>query len=115
MRVAFFRALGRRYGAVGGLALVVAIGTGAALLSGQSWSAALTILAVLTVSLAIATGLGVIQARRVNRLRVREYRRSPSESASVRAHARRADLLRASIALLTLAIVIDVAIYVSSP
>lgn len=112
-RVAFFRALGRRYGVVGGLALAVAVGTGAALLSGRAWTATLTVLAALTASLVIATCLGVIQARRVNRLRAREYRESRSESASVRAQARRADRLRAGIALLTLAIVVDAAIYVS--
>jgi hypothetical protein len=66
-RVAFFRALGRRYGKVGGLSLAIAVGTGAGLVAGQPWTASLTVL----VPHLGATVLGVAEARRVNRRRGR--------------------------------------------
>ena len=114
-RVAFFRALGRRYGIVGGLALAIAIGTGGALLAGEPWTAELSVLAGLTVALVLATALGVIQARRVNRLRERHHGQAATEPVAIRASARRAGLLRAMIALLTVAIVVDVAAYLGAP
>jgi len=105
-QVAFFRALGRRYGVVGTGALVLAIATGAGLLSGRRWSASLTVLVALTAALVLATALGMRQARRVNRLRQRGAAALPQQ-------ARRAGLLRAAIAVLTLAIVVDVALYLT--
>jgi hypothetical protein len=105
-QVAFFRALGRRYAIVGGGALVLAMATGAALLSDERWTAAVTVLVGLTAALILTTALGMRQARRVNRLRARG-----SEATEP---ARRAGILRAAIAALTLAIVIDIALYVSS-
>jgi hypothetical protein len=106
MQVTFFRALGRRYGVVGGGALVLAIATGAALLRDQRWTASLTVLVVLTAALVLTTALGVRQARRVNRLRERG-------AATLSQQARRAGMLRATIAALTLAIVVDVALYLA--
>lgn len=105
VQVAFFRALGRRYALVGLSALVLAIATGGALVSGERWTASLTVLVALTAGLVVATLLGMRQARRVNRLRARQAEWSRS--------ARTAGLLRAAIAVLTLAIVIDVALYLS--
>ncbi|HKN94583.1 MAG TPA: hypothetical protein VJU60_09640 [Thermoleophilaceae bacterium] len=104
-QLAFFRALGRRYALVGGGALAVALATGAALVSGERWTAELTTLVALTVALVLATAAGVRQARRVNRLRARQAEWSRA--------ARTAGLLRAAIAAFTLAIVIDVALYLS--
>jgi putative copper export protein len=108
-QVTFFRALGRRYGIVGTGALAVAIATGAGLLSDQRWTGQLTALAALTAALVLVTALGMRQARRVNRLRARR-----DDTAAAERAARRAGLLRAAIALLTLAIVIDVALYLTS-
>lgn len=105
-QAAFFRALGRRYGIVGTGALVLAIATGGALLSDQRWTATLTVLVVLTAALLLATALGMKQARRVNRLRERG-------AATLAEQARRAGMLRAAIAALTLAIVVDVALYLT--
>ncbi len=104
-QVAFFRALGRRYALVGVSALVLAIATGGALVSGEHWTASLTVLVALTAGLVVATFFGMRQARRVNRLRARQGEWSRP--------ARTAGLLRAAIAALTLAIVIDVALYLS--
>jgi hypothetical protein len=103
--VAFFRALGRRYAIVGTGALAIAIATGAALLSDQHWTGQLTTLAALTGTLVLVTGLGMRQARRVNTLRARGTA-TPRQS-------RRAGLLRAAIALLTLAIVVEIAVYLA--
>ena len=116
VRVAFFRALGRRYGVVGGGALAVAIATGAALLSDEPWTGALGVLVVLTSALVAATVAGVTQARRVNRLRERLYRdiATSSSAVAVARQAAVAGLLRAVIGLLTLGIVVDVALYVSN-
>lgn len=105
-QVAFFRALGRRYAVVGGAALALAIATGGALIEGERWTAELTTLIVLTAALVLATGAGVGQARRVNRLRARQAEWGRA--------ARTAGLLRATIAAITLAIVIDVALYLSN-
>ena len=68
-RIAFFRGLGRSYGVVGGLSLLVALGTGAALLGGRTWSATLTITTLAAATLVVATVVGVVQARRMTRLR----------------------------------------------
>ena len=115
-RVAFFRALGRRYGVVGGGALVIAIGTGAILLRDQDWTGALTVLTVLTAALVLATLLGIAQARHVNRLRASLHRDGAAavDAGAIARHAMRAGILRAGIALLTLATVIQVAVYVSN-
>jgi uncharacterized membrane protein len=115
-RLVFFRMLGRRYGMVGGAALAVAIGTGALLLRDQDWTGSLTVLAALTAALLLATLLGVAQARWVNRLRERQYREptEPGGDALIARQATRAGILRAAIAAITLAIVIDVAVYVSN-
>lgn len=104
-QVTFFRALGRRYGVVGGAALALAIATGAALISGERWTAELTTLVALTAALVLATAAGVRQARRVNRLRARQAEWTRA--------ARTAGLLRAAIAAITLAMVIDVALYLT--
>src|SRR5689334_25010347 len=59
-RVAFFRALGRRYLWIGGVALAVAFGTGAAVLSDRSLegiaTAAVIVAAVLLLSLPVGFG-----------------------------------------------------------
>jgi putative copper export protein len=115
-QLAFFRMLGRRYGMVGGAALLVAIVTGALLLRDEDWTGSLTVLAALTAALVLATALGVAQARWVNRLRERQYREpaDPGGDGVIARQAARAGILRAAIAAITLAIVLDVAVYVSN-
>ncbi|NKZ05558.1 hypothetical protein [Actinomadura latina] len=107
-RVAFFRALGRMYGIVGTAALVIALGSGAALVAGRPWGGTLTATAVLAAALVAALGFGVLQARRMTRLR-RDALAHPDDeplAARVRRGARGAGLLRASIGLLSLALLI---------
>lgn len=107
-RVAFFRGLGRIYGVVGGLALLIALGSGAALLSNRSWTGTLVAATVLAGVLVLALGAGVVQARRMTALRRRAVI-DPNDAAlagQVAGGARRAGLLRAGLAGLTLALVV---------
>ncbi len=113
-RVAFFRALGRSYGIVGGCALVVALGTGAGLLAGRQWDAALIVAAAVAAALVVVTAVGVLQARRMTRLRQTALDgRDPELARRVYRGARRAAVLRGCIALLTLALVAVAAILVT--
>ena len=106
-RVAFFRGLGRAYGPVGSVALVAALGCGAALLCGRAWDAMLIASAVIAACLVAATAAGVAQARRMTRLRQAALRR-PGDTelvAQVRRDALGAAALRAAIAGLSLALI----------
>jgi uncharacterized membrane protein len=105
-RIAFFRGLGRSYGIVGGLALLVALGTGGALLGGRTWSATLTLTTLAAASLVVVTVVGVVQARRMTRLRCAHLDRpdDPLLAGQVRAGARHASLLRAAIGVLSLTV-----------
>lgn len=106
-RVAFFRALGRSYGIVGSLALLVALASGALLLRGHPWDGLLIAAAIAAGALLVATGVGMAQARAMTRLRRRALA-EPSETidARVRHGAALAGALRGAIALLTLALVV---------
>lgn len=106
-RVAFFRALGRSYLFVGTPALLIAIGTGAALASQLPWDGVLVAAAVLAAALLVSLAAGVVQARQLTRLRVAALT-DPSDSAlarRVRHGARAATALRALIGLLSLALI----------
>ncbi len=104
-RVAFFRSLGRSYGVVGTVALVLAYGTGAALVSGRSWTGAPIAAVVLAAVLAATLAVGVAQARRMTRLRSGLLDTNDGAAAAeVRRGAGRAGALRATIALLSLAL-----------
>lgn len=106
-RVAFFRGLGRAYGPVGGAALVVAVGCGAALLSGHAWDGTLIAATVVTACLVAVTAAGVAQARRMTRLRQAALRQpgNPVLAGRVRWAAVRAAALRTAIAGLSLALI----------
>lgn len=54
-RVAFFRGLGRAYGPVGGIALAMALGCGAALLYGRAWDGTLIAATVIAACLVLVT------------------------------------------------------------
>jgi len=105
-RVAFVRGLGRSYGIVGTAALALAYGAGAALLYGREWNG--TVIAAVTVAVALAATLavGVVQARRMTRLRRQSLDVPDDEVLAGRVHrgAAWAGGLRALIALLSLAL-----------
>ena len=107
-RVTFFRGLGRAYGPVGGVALTIALVSGAVLAATRSWDGRLTASTALAVGLVAVTVTGVVQARRMTRLRQAALRDpdSPVLAASVRRGARNAAALRAAIALLSLALLV---------
>ncbi|MEO6886377.1 MAG: DUF4149 domain-containing protein [Jatrophihabitantaceae bacterium] len=107
-RVAFFRSLGKVYGMVGTAALVVALATGAGLLSNRSWTGTLVATVALAAVLLLALAAGVVQARRMSALRRRSMA-EPSDTAlagQVTGGARQAGALRGAIALLTLVLVV---------
>jgi hypothetical protein len=105
-RVVFFRGLGRAYGLAGGLALVIALASGAVLASTYRWDGQLTASAVVAAGLVAATVAGVAQARRMTRLRQDALRDPGSRelTARIRRGARNASFLRAAIAALSLAL-----------
>jgi uncharacterized membrane protein len=104
-RIAFFRALGRAYGIVGGAALLVALASGAILLDDHPWDGLLTATAIVAAALLLATAAGVAQARAMTRLR-REAMGTPALADRVRRGALLAAALRGAIGLLTLALVV---------
>jgi len=107
-RVAFFRALGRAYLPVGGLALVLALLSGAVLLREHRSGALLVATAVSAAALVAALAFGVVQARRMTRLR-QAAGVTPSDtvlSERVRRGAVAAVILRGLIGLLSLALVV---------
>ena len=105
-RISFFRALGRSYGIVGGVALLVALAGGAILLDGHPWDGLLIATAIVAAALVVTTVAGVIQARTMTRLR----RSALSGPTLLRERVRRgaiiAAALRGAIALLTLTLVV---------
>jgi uncharacterized membrane protein len=106
-RVALFRGLGRSFGVVGGVALLVALGTGAGLLNDRSWDATLTVTTVVAGALIVATVIGVVQARQMTRLRRTALGRpeDPVLAGRVAQGARRASVLRTVIGLLSLTLI----------
>ena len=106
-RVRFFRALGRAYLRVGGAALVVALLCGGALLSSGPWTTAKSVAVVLGVGLASVTVAGVLQARAMTVLR-QEQLRNPNTvlGARIERQETRVTLLRATIGLLTIALLV---------
>lgn len=105
-RVAFFRGLGRIYAFLGTPALIVALGTGAGLASQHAWDATLVVALVLAVATLLTLVVGMVQARRMTRLR-RAALAAPDEVAlasRVTQGARRAGMLRGLIGALSLAL-----------
>jgi hypothetical protein len=105
-RIRFFRALGRTYGIVGTVALLVALAGGAVLLDGHPWDVLLIATAIVAGALVTATIAGIVQARAMTRLR----RRALSGPTLLREQVRRgaiiAATLRVAIAVLTLTLVV---------
>ncbi|HEX3056776.1 MAG TPA: hypothetical protein VHP82_11615 [Gaiellaceae bacterium] len=113
-RVAFFRALGRRYLRVGLGALVAAYGTGGALLEAGHWSDIKSAIVVSAAVLVVVTLAGVVQARSLTRLRAAALAGDPRLDASYLARrAGRAGALRGLIATVTVTLVVLAALSVS--
>lgn len=107
-RVEFFRALGRTYGVVGSAALLVAMASGAVLLSDHEWDGLVVAAIILAAALLIVTAAGILQARAMTRLRRQAVTQISGRSldARVRRGAALASTLRACIGILTLALVV---------
>ncbi|MGH7667117.1 MAG: hypothetical protein ACREN1_07405 [Candidatus Dormibacteria bacterium] len=106
-RVAFFRALGRSFGVVSEVALLLALVSGGLLLHQRPWTATVSATVAIAACLLATTVIGVLQARRMTRLR-QAVLRAPVQDASasgLSGGARLARVLRLLIALLTLALV----------
>ena len=111
-RVAFFRHFGPRFGIVATVALLVAYVSGIILLASAPWTVVSTLLVVIAVVILVVLGVGILQARRMTRLR-RAVVVAPDDgllSTRVRRGARRALVLRAGLGVLSLAMVILVVI-----
>ena len=104
-RIAFFRALGRSYGIVGSVSLLVALAVGAILLDGHPWDGLLIATAIVAGALVLALATGIGQARAMTRLRRRALE-APELGESVRRGAALASALRGVIAVLTLTLVV---------
>lgn len=109
-QVRFFRALGRRYGVVSGVALALFALSGL-LLAGEpsGWSGTEIAVAALTLMAAALTVAGVINAREVQRLRAEQLEQGEDVvggEPGLRRARRTANVLRALIALVTLSAVI---------
>ena len=108
-QVALFRSIGRRYGVVGTVALLVAIGCGLALAWPPStWSATTEAAVALSGVLVLATTAGMVQARAMTALR-RRVMGAPGDVAAADALRRGRTLaraLRGTMAALTLCVLV---------
>jgi hypothetical protein len=107
-RVAFFQSLGRAYGVVGGLALLLALVSAGVLAGTRPWNGLLTACAAVAAALVIATAAGVQQARGMTRLRRGLLAGSVQEHSdgAARRGATRAAALRALIGVLSVVLVV---------
>ena len=115
-QVAFFRVLGRRYLPIGSAALALALGAGGGLLSSRRWDGTTLATVCVAGALIVTLAVGVVQARRMTRLRSRMLA-SPADSelaSAVRRGAIRAALLRATIGLLSLTLLALAVVLASS-
>jgi uncharacterized membrane protein len=106
-RIALFRAVGRSYGIVGSVALLVALASGAALLRGHPWNGTLIAATIAAAALLVVLVAGMAQARAMTRLRRRALTEPAGGlDAEVRRGAALATALRAAIGALTLLLVV---------
>lgn len=105
-RVIFFRTLGRFYGVIGTSALIVALGTGAGLMSQISWGATAWVTVAVAAVLVIALIIGMLQARAMTRMRRQLVEQHDDAlAARVARESRRATFLRAGLGVLTLVLI----------
>jgi uncharacterized membrane protein len=106
-RIALFRSIGRSYGIVGSVALLVALASGALLLRHHPWEALLIAATIVAALLVVALAAGMAQARAMTRLRRRALANPGGGlDAQVRKGAVLATALRGAIGVLTLALVL---------
>ena len=108
-RVVLFRQIGRTYGIVGTVALVVAIAAGVALAGSPSnWAATTTAAVILSGGLVLLTVAGMAQARSMSSVRRRALASPGDEQAAeaVRRGAALAGVLRSLLGVGTLVIVV---------
>lgn len=105
-RVRLFRDFGRSYLPVAAGALALVVVAGGLLLATRPWDGRSLTTVLLAVAVVLATAVGVVQARRMTRLRSRALRKPESASLAARVArgARYATVLRAGIGVLTLAL-----------
>lgn len=112
--VAYFRRLGRVHGIIGTGALVVWLITGGILMTQIHWGAVAYTLAVLAAILVVSLALGVVQARRMTRMRARLVQEpgDPQLSAAIDRSAQQALVLRAGLGVVTLAMTVLAAVLI---
>lgn len=104
VRVAFFRAFGRRFLLVGAPALTAALAAGGVLLSERPWDGTALAATIVGVLLVLSLIAGVVQARGMTRLRTRVLSEPDNETLAprVRRGSVVAASLRAAIGLLSI-------------
>lgn len=107
-RVSLFRELGRVYAALGTVALLLAYGSGAALLRGHPWDSTMVAVAVVAIVLVAVLAVGMAQARRMTRLRRRALDRPADIAVAERVArgARLAGALRGLIGVLSIGLLV---------
>jgi uncharacterized membrane protein len=104
-RVVLFRTVGRLWGIIGTIALVVAYICGLILLLEAPWTALSTWLVALGVLVAVILAIGIVQARRMTRLRRVAAAEGAPAPRSMLAPVLRMSLVVISVAMVTLAVV----------
>ncbi len=113
-RVPLFRAIGRGFLPVATSALVLVLAAGGLLLADRPWDGRSTSVVVLAAALVVVTAAGVVQARRMTRLRHRalaaEQQATPdfALTAAVRRGSVTAAAVRGGIGLLSVALLVVV-------
>lgn len=111
-RVSLFRAIGRGFLPVATVALVLVLLPGSVLLAERPWDGRSTSVVVLAAALMVVTAVGVLQARRMTRLRSRavgpgqQRAEDPALAAAVRRGAVAAVAVRGAIGLISLALLV---------
>lgn len=107
-RIATFRRIGRVYGPIGGVCLVVALVLGAVLAGGSIPSTAFGLACIVAACLLAVTLVGVLQARAMTHLRssARDESSTSETSRRVARAGQRATILRTALVVLTLTLVV---------
>jgi hypothetical protein len=112
-QIEFFRALGRRYLVVGNGALVVGLAAGGVLLADHAWDGVVLAALIVAAGVVLVTAAGIVQARRLSRLRARAMG-DEALAPHVRRRAMQAGMLRGAIGLLSVALLALAAVLAGS-